>query len=142
MMVGWRYRGTFPCLWSGDLDCNELEEKDAEVKLASKTYTDSVRGAKPSNIQVGDIVLLAQSKKSKVDPTCSAERYTVIAREGTNVVVMSKAGIQYARNMREVKKAPETYKSNDSCLSRNLRQRNVIKRPKRFDDQFVYRVFW
>ncbi|XP_065094175.1 uncharacterized protein K02A2.6-like [Ochlerotatus camptorhynchus] len=167
MMVGWRYRGTFPCLWSptrsGDLDRNELEEKDAEAKLASKTYADSVRGAKPSNIQVGDIVLLAQSKKSKVDPTFSAERYTVIAREGAKVVVMSKAGIQYARNMREVKKAPETYKSNgysyqasdgeamesqpkeqasDSSLSRNLRQRNVIKRPKRFDDQFVYRVFW
>lgn len=195
MMVGWRYRGTFPSLWSpnrsDDLDRSELEERDAEAKLASKTYADSVRGAKPSSIQVGDIVLLAQSKKNKIDPTFSAERYTVIAREGANVVVMSKAGIQYARNMREVKMAPENYASNDSTsrnsetpdgsddeqipdgvndeqtypsghallpgdhtesqsgeqssdsfMAKNLRQRNAIKRPKRFDDQFVYRVFW
>lgn len=117
MMVGWRYRGTFPSLWSptcsGSPDKSELEERDAEAKLASKTYADSVRGAKVSDIQVGDIVLLAQSKKSKTDPTFSLERYTVIAREGAKVVVMSAAGIQYSRNIREVKKAPGSYAFND-----------------------------
>lgn len=198
MMVGWRYRGTFPCLWTPtkddddrDDDHSDWREKDAEAKLASKTYADTIRGAKPSNIQVGDIVLLAQSKKSKVDPTFSAERYTVVARDGAKVVVMSKAGIQYSRNVREVRKAPENWVADDSSLcddvpvdvrdktadgqiseecddgqaldqsgratfpgdldvkgsaessvNRNLRQRNAIKRPRRFDDQYVYRVFW
>ncbi|XP_062541850.1 uncharacterized protein K02A2.6-like [Armigeres subalbatus] len=190
LMVGWRYRGTFPCLWSPTknegLSHGELEEIDAEAKLTSKKYADTVRGAKPSNIQVGDVVLLAKPKKSKIDPTFSAERYTVIAREGSKVVVMSKAGIQYARNMQEIKLVPEAYASGHStsndassgpndevddmmpvpsnfeptvitkghavlpddlgrfpaeAVSRNLRQRNIIKRPDRFNDQFVYRLF-
>lgn len=193
MMVGWRYRGTFPSLWVPveTIDRSELEEKDAEAKMASKSYADAVRGAKPSNIQFGDIVLLAQSKKSKTDPTFSAERYTVIAREGAKIVVMSAGGIQYSRNVREVKKAPECYASNDPTSScnftpktlaeaedneahleeiiddngspvllsenvnsrpevqhaktssdRNLRQRNAINPPKRFNDDYVYHVFW
>lgn len=196
MLVGWRYRGTFPCLWvpnrSDGHDDADWRERDAEAKLASKTYADAVRGAKPSNIQVGDIVLLAQVKKSKLDPIFSAERYTVIARDGAKVVVISKAGIKYVRNVREVRKAPECFDEsaeynevpsetthNDDQITdewndeqklvdderssltgiqighpaanaqveehsaaRNLRQRKDIKRPRRFDDRYVYRVFW
>lgn len=190
MMVGWKYRGTFPSLWSGQetncRDQQDLAEKDAEAKLASKKYADSTRGAKESDIGVGDTVLLAQTKKSKVDPTFSYERYTVIAREGAKVVVMSKSGLQYSRNVREVKRAPETEHDNTSTVSppvgtsdegetesavgegqailpgetshqpepesandvpeaassRNLRERSAIRRPTRFDDGYVYRVFF
>ncbi|XP_062707061.1 uncharacterized protein K02A2.6-like [Aedes albopictus] len=190
MMVGWKYRGTFPSLWFNDkkshLDHEELVEKDAEAKLVSKKCADFSRGAKESDIGVGDIVLLAQQKKSKTDPTFMSERFTVIAREGAKVVVMSKSGLQYGRNIQEVKKAPETDSSEEvhsgtlpedaqveagtqsaanegyadlpgeevevafssptqepgpSC-SKNLRHRTTIKRPKRFDDQYVYRVFF
>lgn len=190
MMVGWKHRGTFPSLWFGSdtnrQDREDLAEKDAEAKLASKQYADSSRGAKESDISVGDVVLLAQSKRSKVDPTFSSERYTVIAREGAKVVVMSKSGLQYARNLREVKKAPETAACDkfasppagiideeaevqreceesqtvlpgeqeqmaseprsehipEMITSRTLRQRSALKRPTRFDDGYVYRVFF
>lgn len=184
-MVGWKYRGTFPSLWFSDnssrTDYEEVAEKDAEAKLVSKKYADASRGAKESDIGVGDIVLLAQPRKSKVDPTFPSERYTVIAREGAKVVVMSRSGLQYGRNIREVKRAPdsnatqETHEHSDTQIadeiqtpinedyadlpgkelemisnpiqrptssgSKNLRQRMTIKRPARFDDEYIYRVF-
>lgn len=188
MMVGWKYRGTFPSLWRDSNDCGldhtELEERDAEAKLASKQYADSTRGAKDSNISVGDIVLLAHSKKTKTDPTFSSDRYTVIAREGAKIVVMSKSGLHYTRNVREVKRAQELFTSDERSSGaqenneesqqndinerqitfpvgesesqptasnldsgngnapRNLRQRGSIRRPARFDEQFVYHVFF
>lgn len=178
LMVGWKHRGTFPSLWDGssneELDRTEVRDRDAEAKLASKVYADSVRGAKDSDIKIGDVVLLAQQKRSKTDPTFSAERFRVVAKEGSKVVIMSKAGVQYARNIREIKKAPDCGSNgvsvevmesqgnlngssilenaageseNDSVLdqpvkeSRSLRKRDLIKRPARLDDNFVYRVF-
>lgn len=110
LLTGWKYRGFFPSLWRDPerkfIDPVDVHERDAETKLSSKIYADTVRGAKESNITVGDIVLLAQQKKSKTDPTFSSERFRVIAREGPKVVIMSNTGVQYARNVRDVKAAP------------------------------------
>ena len=109
LMTGWKYRGIFPGLWKtseNDTDVTTVRERDAEYKLSSKKYADSVRGAKESAIKVGDIVLLARQKKNKTDPTFSSERYRVIARDGAKVVVMNETGIQYTRNIQEIKVAP------------------------------------
>ncbi|XP_055522701.1 uncharacterized protein K02A2.6-like [Wyeomyia smithii] len=113
LMVGWKYRGTFPSLWSETseklLDRIDVREIDAEATLVSKKYADTTRGAKTSDIRVGDEVLIAQQCKSKTDPTFSAERYTVITRQGGKVVVRSDNGVQYARNVQDVRKAPIRY---------------------------------
>lgn len=110
LMTGWKYRGIFPGLWSkpncNDFDVTTIRERDAEYKLSSKKYADSVRGAKESNIKVGDVVLLARQKKCKIDPTFFPERFRVIARDGAKVVVMSTTGVQYTRNIQEIKIAP------------------------------------
>ncbi|XP_058827618.1 uncharacterized protein LOC131687544 [Topomyia yanbarensis] len=130
LMTGWKYRGIFPGLWNSSdgnyMDVEDVRERDAEYKLSSKKYADSVRGAKESNIIVGDVVLLAQQKKSKTDPTFSSERYRVIARNGAKVVVMSTTGVQYARNVQEIKIAPPTQTDSrdenqihDSAISTN-----------------------
>ncbi|XP_055523219.1 uncharacterized protein K02A2.6-like [Wyeomyia smithii] len=106
LMVGWKFRGTFPSLWTdfntNDLDRINVRERDAEAKLNSKYYADETRGAKTSNIRVGDVVLLSQVKRCKTDPTFSRERYTVVARHGAKVVIMSSNGVQYARNVQDV----------------------------------------
>lgn len=68
LMVGWKFRGTFPSLWSTSCkitDREDIRERDAESKLVSKKYMDAARGAKESDLQVGDTVLLAQQKKIK-----------------------------------------------------------------------------
>lgn len=110
LLVGWKYRGTFPSLWgperSKQLDLTDLRERDAEAKLASKKYFDSANRAKESNILVGDSVLLAQYKKGKCDPSFSSERFKVIAIDGAKIVIISKSGVQYARNFQDVKLAP------------------------------------
>ncbi|XP_062534696.1 uncharacterized protein LOC134203877 [Armigeres subalbatus] len=179
LMVGWKHRGTFPSLWSSPfnekLDRAEVADRDADSKHLSKLYADSVRGAKESDIKIGDVVLLAHQKRSKTDPTFSSERFRVVAKEGAKVVIMSNTGVQYARNVREVKIAPDleairetnddldnsadgdgisnfenvdaTSENVSSALTdrkneqRALRNRNFVKRPSRFDDKFVYRVF-
>lgn len=109
LMVGWKFRGTFPSLWGNpsnrDLDRIDIREKDAEQKLISKHYADNARGAKPSDIEVGDIVHMCQQRKSKTDPVFSSERYTVVARNGTKVDIISQNGIQFARNVQDIKRA-------------------------------------
>lgn len=183
LMVGWKYRGTFPSLWGGQsdkkLDRTDLRDRDAETKLSSKKYADQVRGAKESDINVGDVVLMAQQRKSKTDPTFSSERFKVVAREGAKAVIMSQGGVQYTRNVREIRKAPNLgisvapaddefldqaagndftplddnagtsangnldphQLSDETDEPRSLRRRNLIKRPTRFDDNFLYHVF-
>ncbi|XP_058815135.1 uncharacterized protein K02A2.6-like [Topomyia yanbarensis] len=111
LLVGWKFRGTFPGLWNTNsqetLDRTDIQQKDAESKLQSKKYADARRGAKVSDIKVGDTVLLAQQKKQKSDPTFSAERFTIIARDGAKVILQSERGVQYSRNVQDVKKVPE-----------------------------------
>lgn len=70
LMTGWKYRGIFPGLWKGsnNIDVTDIRERDAEYKLSSKQYADSVRNAKESSINVGDVVFLAQQKRTKIDP--------------------------------------------------------------------------
>ncbi|XP_062557465.1 uncharacterized protein K02A2.6-like [Armigeres subalbatus] len=110
LLVGWKYRGTFPSLWNEtevkELDRVKVREADADAKLVSAKYADLTRGAKPSDIHIGDIVFLKQPKKSKVDATFSSERYTVVAQEGSKMVVTSSNGVQYARSVNDLKKVP------------------------------------
>lgn len=109
LLVGWRYRGTFPCLWESKqpLDRLAVREDDAFAKLVSKTYADKHRGAKDSNIMVGDRVVIAIVQKTKTDPTFSNESYTVLARDGAKVVLVNERGTKLTRNVSDVKRALE-----------------------------------
>lgn len=110
LLVGWKFRGNFPSLWkSSSLDRDDLREKDAEAKLISKQNADTARGARDSTIQMGDTVLMAQQRKTKMDPTFGEERFKVVARDGAKVVLLSRSGVQYARNLQDVKRAPDEY---------------------------------
>lgn len=184
LMCGWKFRGHFPCLWENTckrLDRADVREKDAESKLISKSDADSARGAKHSDIKIGDTVLLAQARKSKTDPLFSQDHFKVVARDGPKVVVISRNGIQYARNVQDVKKVDATAGADESpagenvstsaapssdaegrvkntgnddkstgsdaavdhqpCRNKGLRRREIIKKPSRYDDKFVYSVF-
>lgn len=186
LLVGWKFRGLFPSLGSrqeNDLDRTDVQERDAEAKLKSKKYADSSRGAKESNINCGDEVLVWQNKKHKTDPTFSSERYRVIAREGAKVVIMSSTGVHYTRNIQDVRRAPENWrevgvsteeieltadkggaegfaelageatvteaessaiadgKEPNQVAGRELRRRETIRKPTKYDDRFVYNVY-
>lgn len=74
--------------------------------MDSKLYTDKRRGAKESDLKVGDKVVIAVQRKTKTDPSFSQEKYTILSREGGKVVIRSERGVQYARNIQDVKLAP------------------------------------
>lgn len=113
MLVGWKYRGTFPCLWDAcsgnELDREEIREKDAFSKQESKRYADLRRGAKESDLIVGDRVVLSQQRRTKSDPTFGSEKYTILARDGAKIVVRSDRGVVYSRNVEDAKRANLNY---------------------------------
>lgn len=175
LLVGWRFRGTFPFLWdtlpSDQVDRTDIREKDAVTKLNSKQYADLHRGAKESQISVGDRVLLAQNSKQKGDSTFSEERYTVLTRDGAKIVVQSDRGVQYSRNVQDVKKIPVTLRKNNDtepvelnsppsseielpeisteCLKQNVSEtlaetqkpNRLRKKPSRFNDMVLYCIY-
>ena len=167
LLAGWKYRGTFPALWDAKvdkLDRDEVREKDATSKMQDKLYADARRGAKVSDIAVGDVVFMASHKKNKTDPTFSKERYTVLSRDGAKVIVRSEQGVQYSRNVQDLKRAPvvsdtidpepvltdgvsehhlaydgETMDSNPA--ENDMRPRRTIRKPQRFKDMVAYHIF-
>lgn len=109
LLVGWKHRGIFPALWEAKtkrIDREEIKDRDAVAKLISKQYADYHRGARESEIKVGDKVIVAIQKKNKTDPTFSQDRYTVLSREGGKLVIRSERGVQYVRKIQDVKLVP------------------------------------
>lgn len=108
LLVGWRHRGTFPSLWEQTevIDRNDTAENDAYSKLVSKQYADKRRGAKESDIALGDKVVVAIAQRTKTDPKFSSEKFTVLAREGAKVVIRGEDGLQISRNVQDVKRIP------------------------------------
>ncbi|KAL1268572.1 hypothetical protein QQF64_033935 [Cirrhinus molitorella] len=82
----------------------EIRDRDAEQKGKSKLYADHRRGAKNSQLEVGDQVLLRQEKTDKLTTTFSPVPYTVVSRRGNSVIVENSGGTQYRRNTTFVKK--------------------------------------
>ena len=131
LLVGWRYRGTFPCLCEAKdlLDREATREKDAAGKLQSKKFTDSHFGAKESDIIVGDNVVTTITQSTKTDPIFSSERYTVLAREGAKVLMINGNGTKLTRNVKEVKRVP-------SLSVRHSSNENEQQRRNRTDNSF------
>lgn len=173
LLVGWKFRGTFPCLWTAEpassIDRDDIREKDAFSKLESKHYADAKRGAKPSDIKVGDVVFLTQPKRFKSDPTFGSNKFTVVARDGAKLVVRSDRGVLYSRNVEDAKRttgesgdkvchdtcAKDTSSQaiippdhGDTTLNIPKFEETLVKRPsrqiikpKRYDDMLLYNVY-
>lgn len=83
---------------------NEMEDKDREMKQKYKDYADSRRHVKESDIVTGDKVLLRQSKVDKLSPAFCETPFEVVDKYHSQVVVQSPEGVNYKRNMSQVKK--------------------------------------
>lgn len=121
-----------------------------------------IRGARESEITVGDKVFLAQNVRQKGDPTFAEHRYTVLARDGAKVVVQSDRGVQYSRNVQDVKKVPiglqeEDYEEEEeNTISPDIhfpdgeppeqseitgRPKRSTKKPSKFTDMVLYSIY-
>ena len=82
----------------------EAKDKDSESKQKRADYADTRRGARENDITPGDTVLLKQRKANKLSTTFEDGQYEVTAKSGSEVVVTSPEGVDYRRNVTEVKK--------------------------------------
>ena len=83
-------------------------DNDALSKCRNKIYADEKRSANESQIQVGESVLVQNREKGKLDPNFGNEKHTVVAREGSEVVVSDKDGRTTRRNETFVKAVPDS----------------------------------
>ena len=69
-----------------------------------KEYAYKNRGAKVSDIEVGDIVIHRQSKRNKLTTPLEREPYEVVDREGNGVVIQRGEETRKMRNVAHMKK--------------------------------------
>ena len=99
-----KMRGKLPELHA---DCRldlETRDRDAEVKAKTKSYADKAANAKPSDIAVGDQVLLRQWRKDKFSTPFKLTPYRVVSGTGNSVIVENPGGTQYSRNTSHVRR--------------------------------------
>ncbi len=65
---------------------NEAKTNDTRAKTKGREYANQRRHAKPSNLQVGDKVVLKQRKRNKFTTKYELEPYTIIEHKGTKIV--------------------------------------------------------
>ena len=69
---------------------SEAQANQGQQRDKAKQYADNRRHARPSNIKVGDQVLVKQQKHNKLSTNFSPQPYTVTAIKGSKVVAENK----------------------------------------------------
>ncbi|CAB3993128.1 Retrovirus-related Pol poly from transposon [Paramuricea clavata] len=69
---------------------SEAQANQGQQRDKAKQYADKRRHARPSNIKVGDQVLVKQGKRNKLSTNFSPQPYTVTAIKGSKVVAENK----------------------------------------------------
>ncbi|KAJ8344863.1 hypothetical protein SKAU_G00290560 [Synaphobranchus kaupii] len=98
-----KIRGKLPDISTAHADL-EVRDRDAEQKGKSKIYADERHGAKYSDVDVGDTVLVKQEKTDKLTTPFNTTPHKVVSKAGSQVVVESPTGARYSRNTTFVKK--------------------------------------
>ena len=80
----------------------DVQDRDSEQKAKSKMYADLRRGAQPSEVEVGDHVLLKQDKQNKLTTNFGGLPHEVLSKLGNSLIVQSPDGVQYRRNTSHV----------------------------------------
>ena len=103
LLFGRKIRTKLPVL--SDVHVEQgIRDRDCEQKSKSKSYADSRRGARPSEVLPGDQVLVQQEKTDKLSTRFNPTPYTVVIEHGNSLIVQSQEGAQYSRNSAHVKK--------------------------------------
>jgi len=105
LLFGRKLRTKMPNLIQREYKENVLlRDRDAEKKGRTKAYADDRRGAKYSEIQQGDKVLVRQEKTDKLTTSFNPVPHTVVSKCGNSTVVESPTGQQYSRNSSYLRK--------------------------------------
>lgn len=105
LMFGRKIKSKLPTI-STFLEDDSVREKDRLIKEKGKLYSDKRRGAKESELEVGDRVLAKRMKKSnKLDTDYADEDFIVVKKTGTDTIVKStNSGKEYRRSSAHLKR--------------------------------------
>lgn len=108
-------RGALPMLNPKDKVVNrhnEAKQNDIKSKNKGREYADKRRHAQPSQLRVGDVVILKQKKKNKFTTRFESIPYTVIERKGTKIVAENQRH-RVVRNASFFKRIKDTVTESD-----------------------------
>ena len=169
LVSGRELKTKFPELKRADNLLNEgVRDNDWNHKLIHKASAGNRRGAVETPVMPGDQVLLKSTKTSgKLEANFESEPYTVQTKEGREVTVRSKEGVEYRRNSSFVKRhnSPEdtqelTENVSEKAVSSAVgeavspavasstlkestvtsRPRQTIRMPEKYKDYVLYQV--
>ena len=104
LMLKRELRTKLPELRVDDDRYESVKDKDWENKLQGKLYADNKRNATQSTVMPGSEVFLKNTKaQGKLDPNFEKDSYFVKKKEGNELTVVSKDGVEYKRNSAFVK---------------------------------------
>uniref|UniRef100_A0A182I0X7 Integrase catalytic domain-containing protein n=1 Tax=Anopheles arabiensis TaxID=7173 RepID=A0A182I0X7_ANOAR len=89
----------------------EVRDKDAIKKMQGKHYADVRRHAKPSNINVGDSVMLRNFETGKLEPKFKLQKFTVLEKKGNDTIVANEEGVRYRRSITHLRKFPSQFEN-------------------------------
>ncbi len=101
----------------------EVRDHDAERKGLSKLYADQRRGARESDIQLGDKAIMIDEDKGKLDTNFKPVVGDVVAKAGSRVTVEMPSGARYDRNSSHVRKYIEPEAQNEGIEERMVNPR-------------------
>ena len=81
----------------------KIRNRDRLRKQKGREYSDETRNAKPSNIKVGDSVLLRQKKQDKLSTPFKPIPMSVISKKGNSLEIESSEGVVYKSNSTQLK---------------------------------------
>ena len=109
MLMGRKLRNKLPKIQMDAEPMDELQwqrqvrERDARRKRYEE-YGDKTRGARASDLEVGDQVLLKQNRRDKLTTPFEAGPYEVVDRNGNAVVIQRGEGPRKMRNVAHMKR--------------------------------------
>ena len=103
----------------------EIRDRDWARKLTQKDYVDTKRHAVESQVEVGDQVLLRNTKINKLSPTYDPSPCEVMDRSRGEVTLRKKDGVEVKRNVSFVKK----YQENGTTESESVVSLQPIANP-------------
>ena len=109
--------GVLPMLNPKDKVINRhkiAKENDAKSRSKGREYANRKRQAKPSELKVGDCVILKQTKKDKFTTRFESTPYTVTERKGTKIIAENQRH-QVTRKVSFFKKLKEVERESDDA---------------------------
>lgn len=92
----------------------DIRDRDAEKKGLSKLYADEKRGAKQSDISLGDTVLMRREIQGKLDTPFHPEPCQVVQKAGSKITVETPKGATVSRNSSFFKKFQDSESADQS----------------------------